>query len=168
MHLREERSCEERTPEEKEGLKVLIIMYHSVLNARNGKYIISPAELENDLKYLKDNGYHTITMGDLIAYVYDGKELPEKPVVLTFDDGCYNNYFYAFPMLSEYGMKAVISIVGEYTDKYTASNIVNVNYSNLRWVDINMLMSSRSYRVSKPFLRYAYHQKQKWCQKENV
>jgi len=125
---------------EPEGIKVPIIMYHSVLNSNNGKYVISPAKLEDDLKYIKDNGYTTITMTDLIAYVEGGKPLPAKPIILTFDDGFYNNYYYAVPLLQKYNMKAVISVVGKYTDDYSESNIVNINYSNLRWADINMLI----------------------------
>jgi len=125
---------------EKEGIKVPIIMYHSVLNSHTGKYVISPSELESDLKYIKDSGYTTITMTDLIEYVYNDRPLPEKPIILTFDDGCYNNYYYAVPLLEKYNMKAVFSIVGEYTDKYSESNEVNINYSYLRWADISMLV----------------------------
>jgi len=125
---------------EKEGIKVSIIMYHSILNSKTNKYTATPDELESDLKYIKDNGYNTITMTDLIEYVYNDVQLPEKPIVITFDDGFYNNYYYAVPLLEKYNMKAVISIVGTYTDDYSDSNIVNLNYSNLRWADINMLI----------------------------
>lgn len=97
-------------------IKVPIIMYHSILKSRSGDYIIHPSEFESDLKCIKDNGYETITMTDLIEYVYNDKELPEKPIIITFDDGYYDNLGYAVPLLKEYNMKAVISIVGSYTD----------------------------------------------------
>lgn len=127
-----------------EYIKVPIIMYHSILKdpSRSNKYTVTPSVLEEDLKYIKDKGYTTVTITDLISYVYDNKPLPEKPIVLTFDDGHYNNYGYLFPLLEKYDMKAVISIVGSYTDKFTETDEANLNYSYLRWKDIKELMDT--------------------------
>lgn len=80
-------------------------------------------------------------MSDLIAYVYSDVPLPEKPIIITFDDGHYNNYGYAVPLLKKYNMKAVISIVGKYTDTFSKTDEANLNYSYLRWKDINSLIS---------------------------
>ena len=125
-------------------IEVPIIMYHSILkdSSRSNKYTVTPAVLEEDLKYIKDKCYTTVTIADLISYVYDDKPLPEKPIVLTFDDGHYNNYGYLFPLLEKYDMKAVISIVGSYTDKFTKTDEANLNYSYLRWKDIKELMDT--------------------------
>ena len=127
-----------------EAINVPIIMYHSILkdSARSNKYTITPSVLEEDLKYIKDNGYTTVTVSDLISYVYEDKQLPEKPIILTFDDGHYNNYGYLLPLLEKYDMKAVISIVGAYTDKFTQTDEANLNYSYLRWKDIKELMDT--------------------------
>ena len=125
-------------------IDVPIIMYHSILKdpSRSNKYTVTPAVLEEDLKYIKDKGYTTVTIADLISYVYDDSPFPEKPIVLTFDDGHYNNYGYLFPLLEKYDMKAVISIVGSYTDKFTETDEANLNYSYLRWKDIKELMDT--------------------------
>lgn len=125
-------------------IDVPIIMYHSILKdpSRSNKYTVTPAVLEEDLKYIKDKGYTTVTIADLISYVYDDSPLPEKPIVLTFDDGHYNNYGYLFPLLEKYDMKAVISIVGSYTDKFSETDEANLNYSYLRWKDIKELMDT--------------------------
>ena len=71
-----------------EGVSIPIVMYHSILKdeARHGKYVISPAEFENDLLYLQEHGYTTILIQDLINYTQGGS-LPEKPVLLTFEIG---------------------------------------------------------------------------------
>ena len=96
--------------EREEGVEVPVVMYHSVLKDEkyHGKYVISPAEFENDLQYLEAHGYTTILIQDLINYTKGG-ELPEKPVLLTFDDGYYNNYLYAFELAKQYQCKFVIS-----------------------------------------------------------
>ena len=57
-------------------------------------------------------------MQDLINFVYSGSSLPEKSVVITFDDGYYNNYLYAYPLLEKYDAKMLISFIGKYTDLY--------------------------------------------------
>lgn len=129
---------------EEKGISLPIVMYHSVLKdtSRSGKYIITPSTLEEDLKYIASLGYETITMSDLIAYVYENTPLPEKPIIITFDDGHYNNLGYAVPLLKKYNMKAVISIVGKYTDTFSETDEANLNYSYLRWKDIKELTDS--------------------------
>ena len=104
-----------------ETADVPIIMYHLVTkNSRYvGKHGITPTELESDLKYLKDNGYETIVMEDLIAFVKNGTNLPKKPVVLTFDDGNSSDYRYLYPLLQKYDMKAVVSVLGRPVDECT-------------------------------------------------
>ena len=130
------------TKDEQEVIKLPIIMYHSILKdkSRSGKYIITPDTLEQDLKYIASNGYTSITMTDLINYIYNNEPLPKKPIIITFDDGYYNNFGYAIPILKKYNMRAVISIVGEYTNRYSKTGEENLNYSYMRWEDIKAAM----------------------------
>ena len=88
---------------EEEYVKVPIVMYHSVLKDKkmDGKYVVSPTEFENDLIYLEEHGYTTIFLQELVDYVYTGAALPEKPVVITFDDGYLNNLTYVLPILQK-------------------------------------------------------------------
>lgn len=127
----------------KEGIALPVIMYHSVLkNTGPEKYIVSVTEFENDIQYLKENGYTTILPSDLVKYVYEDQPLPEKPVMITFDDGFLNNASYAVPILQENGMKGVISIVGSYTERYSENPDRHLNYSYLTWGDIQELNES--------------------------
>jgi peptidoglycan/xylan/chitin deacetylase (PgdA/CDA1 family) len=127
-----------------ENIRLPIIMYHGIMNepGRWGTYVISADELEHDLKYIKANGYKTVTVQDIVDYVYDGKALPEKPIMLTFDDGYYNNYLYAFPLLKKYEMKAVISIIGKYTDIYSLTIYDDPIYSHVTWDQIIEMVES--------------------------
>lgn len=72
-----------------EKVAIPIILYHSILesNKITDRYAVTPNQLESDLKYIRDNGYTTITMNNLIEYVDENKPLPEKPIIITFDDG---------------------------------------------------------------------------------
>jgi peptidoglycan/xylan/chitin deacetylase (PgdA/CDA1 family) len=117
------------------GIKLPVIMYHSIVDdpRRQGTYVIGRNELESDLKYIRDHGYTTVVVQDLLEYIYDDVPLPEKPIMLTFDDGYYNNYLYAYPMLQEYGMKAVVSLIGSCTDKHTLAVYNNPLYSHITW-----------------------------------
>ena len=121
-----------------------IIMYHSVLKDKNksGKFVITPNAFEEDLKFIKQNGYVPVFMSDVINYVKNGSPLPEKPIVLTFDDGYYNNYLYVYPLLKKYNMKAVISIVGMYTDSYSQNDDKSAEYAHLNWDTVNEMMNS--------------------------
>lgn len=125
-------------------LAVPIIMYHSLLKDNSGqnRFIVSPAGLEQDLRYLQENGYETITMSELIAYVKDGSALPEKPIILSFDDGYYNNYLYAYPLLKQYGAKAVLAIIGRCTDEYSLADADHPRYSHVTWDEINEMIGS--------------------------
>lgn len=132
--------------DEENTAAVPILMYHGLIKdpALQNRFMIDPALLESDLKYLKSQGYTAVVMSDLIAYVKDGKALPEKPIVLTFDDGFYNNYYYAWPLLQKYGMKGVISVVGALTDNTSqmGSEKDNPNYSYLTWLEIGEMQES--------------------------
>lgn len=121
-----------------------VLMYHSI-NSRESKagdYVITPGALRGDLEWLRDNGYQTVVVQDLLDYVETGKALPEKPVMITFDDGYYNNYLNAFPLLQEFQMKAVISIIVSETDKYSQLDENRENYSHLTWEQIGEMMES--------------------------
>lgn len=121
--------------EDGEGIKLPIIMYHAICdtNEKTGKFVISKDAFKKDLEYLKENGYTAIGFNELIDFTENGTPLPEKPVMLTFDDGYYNNYCYAYPLLKEYNQKAVISIIGKYTDLYSESSEENPKYTHITW-----------------------------------
>ena len=75
--------------ENESGDSFIGLMYHQVLKdeSRAGKYIITPNELESDLAYLSENGYVSVLPSQLVKIREQGGRLPEKTVVITFDDG---------------------------------------------------------------------------------
>ncbi len=128
--------------EEIAPVRLPIIMYHEVKTCNTGKDVILPSEFEKDLKYLLEYKFETITMKDLIDYVYDSAPLPQNPIILTFDDGYLNNYRYVFPLLKKYKMKIVFSIIGKNTDDFTNIPDDNLDYSHVTWAQLHEMVSS--------------------------
>ena len=116
-----------------EQVDLPVLMYHSILKdeARANDYVLSPGTLAADLDYLKQHGYETVTISQLVDYVDGQGDLPEKPILITFDDGFYNNYLYAYPLLKERGMCAVISPIGREAVLYTENEQENAYWSYL-------------------------------------
>lgn len=84
--------------------------YHHVDPKLNNKIAITPATFEAQLKVLKDEGFHPITARQLAEHHAKGTPLPDKPVMITFDDGWKNQYEYAAPLLRKYGFVATFFI----------------------------------------------------------
>lgn len=126
------------------GMRVPVIMYHAVIDdsARQGQYVISPQELESDFEWLKEAGYTPILSHDLIAYSNGECDLPEKPIMLTFDDGYYNNYLYAFPLAKQYGMKFILSPIGKYADLYSETPDKSPYYAHCTWDMLREMQTS--------------------------
>ena len=127
--------AEEEPIADEGAARVPILMYHAICESpsKAGKFVITKNAFEDDLKYLKKAGYNTISFSELTDFVENNVPLPENPIMLTFDDGYYNNYCYAYPLLKEYNAKAVISIIGKYTDLYSETPEENPNYSHITW-----------------------------------
>lgn len=98
-------------------LLVPILMYHYIRKNPHPKnkvwenLHVSPEQFAEQLKYLSDHGYHSITLDDLDASLNKGIQLPDKPIILTFDDGYISFYTSAFPLLKQYNMKAIEFII---------------------------------------------------------
>ena len=135
-------TAEDAEAQDTEPVYLPIIMYHEVKTFKAGKDVILPWEFENDLKYLSENNYTTITISNLIDYVYSDVPLPENPIILSFDDGYLNNYVYVLPLLKQYNMKIVFSIIGKNTDDFTDIPDDNLDYSHVAWDQLKEMLDS--------------------------
>lgn len=103
--------------------RVPILMYHYLSDPPPGadRYrrdlSVSPAQFEQHLAYLRAQGYQAITLYDLLYHLAQGAPLPERPVILTFDDGYRDNYENAFPLLQQYGFSATFFVLIEVTNQ---------------------------------------------------
>jgi len=78
-------------------------------------HTIEPISFEKDLCFLAENGYQTIGMGDLTEYLNGGQSVPDRSVVLTFDDARSSFWRYAYPLLRRYEMKGVLFVIAGLT-----------------------------------------------------
>ena len=124
---------------EKDGVFLPVIMYHSIVDdsSKINQYTVTPEIIENDMKYLKNQGFETVLTEELVQYIENDVPLPEKPVMITLDDGFYNNFCYLVPLLEKYDMKAVVSVVGEFVDSASQRDAHMPEYSYLTWDDIS-------------------------------
>ena len=124
------------------SVDLLVLMYHSVRNGIESDYSVSPQTLESDFSYLRENGYVSVSAEDLVRYVYDGESIAEHPVLITFDDGFYNNLAYALPLLETYNFSAVVNVVGEFTEELAPADSHVPAYSYLTTADCAELLAS--------------------------
>ncbi len=100
--------------------RVPILMYHYISVPPPGadRYRIdlsvTPQDFERQLQHLAANGYTTISLYDLYAHLTLGRQLPPRPVILTFDDGYRDHYEHAFPLLKQYGMQGTFFITTDF------------------------------------------------------
>ncbi len=89
-----------------------ILLYHHIINGTpTNAYSISQAVFYDQMEYLYKNGFKTISMADLVRSIQDGADLPQKPVIITFDDGNENVYLNAFPIMRDKGFTGIALII---------------------------------------------------------
>jgi peptidoglycan/xylan/chitin deacetylase (PgdA/CDA1 family) len=93
---------------------IAVLMYHHISAQGDGAAIISEQAFENQIKTIHEAGYTAVSFNQLIDYVERGINLPEKSVVITFDDGYLSNYEIAYPILKKYNLNATIFVIGSF------------------------------------------------------
>ncbi len=129
-----------KNPQNKSNIlgKVTILMYHNLMpnGYPSGKYCVTTAQLESDFDYLQTHGYNVISFAYLYECIVEKKSLPDKAVLLTFDDGYLTNVTLGLPLLKKYNYTALLSVVGEFC-KYGKSNPdIKRGYEYLEWEDV--------------------------------
>ena len=113
----------------REGFQVVpILCYHRFDAACRSALCVSESAFRAQLAYLKENGYRTIRLEDLYAFVSYRRAIPLRSVVITIDDGYRSSYDTAFPLLKEYGFTATLFI---YTD-FVEATPLSISWGQLR------------------------------------
>lgn len=106
-----------------EAVEIPVLMYHNFVKDSNDSSISKDTmwvgQFRKQMELLRENGFHAISLEQLVALAECGKALPDKPVLLTFDDGYRSVYELAFPVLKEFDMHAVVFPIGVSVGKDT-------------------------------------------------
>lgn len=91
--------------------QVPVLCYHRIANGRNDEYSVSPATFTKQIKTLADSGFQSISPAQLYDYLLYNKPLPEKPVMISFDDSRAEHFNIAAPVLEQCGFRGVFFIM---------------------------------------------------------
>lgn len=137
-----------------------VLNYHQINDTEKNALTVNTEQFEAQMKYLSENGYTAITPADMLDAWENGTQLPEKPVIITFDDGYLDNYNHAFPVLEKYQLKATIFLISDYVNTYpnylTWSAVQDMQQSGL--IDFESHTLSHEELTKAPDLDEAKHQ----------
>lgn len=117
--------------------RISVLLYHRVDREKDLEYrhyCVDPDSFAQQIFWLKKEGYTTISLPDLQGHYQHGDSVPERSIVITFDDGYYCNYARAFPILQEQGFVATIFLATDLIRK--PYPVVESKDSFLSWDEI--------------------------------
>jgi peptidoglycan/xylan/chitin deacetylase (PgdA/CDA1 family) len=112
---------------------VPILCYHNLAEHAKGRLLLAVSSFQEQMRYLKANGYRIISLGDFLQFIRLDRQLPQKAVVLTFDDGYKSFKEYAYPVLKELGFPATLFVYTDY---------VGAGRNALSWQDLKELSAA--------------------------
>jgi peptidoglycan/xylan/chitin deacetylase (PgdA/CDA1 family) len=109
---------------------VPILCYHNLGPQSKGRLLLASSQFEQQMRYLKSEGYRVVGLTDFIEWTQGRRQLPKRAVVLTFDDGYRAFREFAYPILKELGFTATLFVYTDY---------VGAGRNALSWDDLKAL-----------------------------
>ena len=137
----------------------LVLCYHDIRDDVDGivdddQTAVSTDNLIAQFSWLREHGYHMISLDDIALAQRGKKPLPEKAVLLTFDDGYKSTYTHVFPLLKAFNYPAVLAIVGKWLETPTDSLVVYGNNDRkprdffMSWNDVKDMSNSNLIEIA--------------------
>lgn len=104
---------------DKNSNEFTVLSYHEISDKSetlDSTYAVTPSHFEEQVHWLIANGYHFISIDDILNYRKHKKPLPAKAILMTFDDGYHSVYENAFPIIKKYKIPVVIALVGSWME----------------------------------------------------
>jgi peptidoglycan/xylan/chitin deacetylase (PgdA/CDA1 family) len=112
---------------------VPILCYHNLDRQAKGRLVLAASAFEEQMRYLKREGYHVVSLKEFVEFMSFKRQLPRKSIVLTFDDGYRAFKEFAYPVLKELGYTATLFVYTDY---------VGAGRSALSWEDLKELSAA--------------------------
>lgn len=156
-----------KAPFKQNDSSIPVLMFHSITDVKGNELQTSKAQFKQEMQYLKDKGYTTLTLTELYGFFEKNKLVPNKSVVITFDDGYLDNYTNAYPILKQFGFKATIFDITSTVDTSAAyltsaelkelnSNGIDIEPHTISHPYLNRLSYAEQYKelkTSKDFIQ---------------
>lgn len=128
--------------------KVPIFMYHDILPKKEVFFDVTPEELESHFKYIQEQGLTPISLDLLLDHLQKGIPLPNKPILLSFDDGYGGHYDHVYPLLKKYNYPAVFSVYVKKMEGKTARS--SLTWNQLQQLANDPLITIAAHTISHP------------------
>jgi peptidoglycan/xylan/chitin deacetylase (PgdA/CDA1 family) len=116
--------------------RLRVLMYHSVSgNGHRDALTVDSVQLEDHFRWLREEGYQTILLSELIAFCDYKRPLPANPVLITFDDGYRNNYEIAYPIAKKYQVKINLFLVPAFIQRGQYMGLPCMDAEDIRKMD---------------------------------
>jgi len=128
------------------GNTFITLNYHDIIPEEErvppfDRVAVCQEHLESHFAWLKKSGYHVVSYQDIVNASKGGKALPEKAILLTFDDGYESFHSRVFPLLKKYHYSAVVALVGTWMESETAAERPQ-GKTLLSWAQVRELVNS--------------------------
>ncbi len=135
------------------GTKLPILLYHNVTSSfstQEEQLHITPQRFREHMLILKENGFQTISFRQYYDYRTQGSPLPEKPIIISFDDGYITNYEYAYPILRELGFTATFFAVAKSSFSPSAFPIPHYDWILAKEMEDSGIIEVESHSYTHP------------------
>lgn len=127
----------------RDALKVPVLTYHRVVNDnikykyfKNNEWVHAKTDFDEQMKYLYENNYNFLSLDEFYCWYNKKCKIPQKSVLITFDDGDIEAYYNVMPILKKYNLKGVIFIIGSKTlEDVSRKNEVQKAYLSSSLID---------------------------------
>ena len=109
------------------GKSAAVILYHQIDDNNDASDKVKTSDFELQMRYLHDIGIKSITTQDFNDWKKGEKDIPEKNVIIFFDDGWKSVYEKAMPIMDKYGLVGTIALVSDHADGAFGSKYMNWN-----------------------------------------
>jgi peptidoglycan/xylan/chitin deacetylase (PgdA/CDA1 family) len=137
--------------------KIIVLMYHNVVQGTPADiYQRNSTDFDNDLNYIKAQGYQLLSFDDLLLIKAGTKLLTKKGVIISFDDGYLNNYTIAYSKLKAMKFPATFFVISDLINqsgRMTTANLQEMD--QYRTFTGNKLFSIEDHSKTHPFLQAA-------------